>query len=383
MIFPLRIALLGVVLLSTGLAQTPEWIWFNKTEEAENRFFRKTVVVPGEVTEATLTGTADDGLEIFLNGKRVLWADEWKNAFAVDVRSQLKAGTNQIAIRAWNGDESPAGATAQLVFVTPQGKQIIVTDSTWKAADREAKDWNQPNFNDSNWGSARSLGRVGIDPWGAVFASTVKGSAKAGGSGGGTARAATPAEQLFHLPDFKVELILTGEPTEGSWVNLCQDPQGRLILSPQYAKTNPEAGLLRVTLGPDGRVTKREFIAKPLYDAQGMCFAHGALWVVVNHYSTKFESGLYRITDDGSDTWSNIQLVKKLPGGGEHGPHAVELGPDGNLWVMAGNHTKPPEGLSPNSPHKNYAEDHVLPRQPDGNGHATGVMAPGGYIRRG
>lgn len=382
MIFPLRIALLGVVLLSTGLAQTPEWIWFNKTEEAENRFFRKTVVVPGEVTEATLTGTADDGLEIFLNGKRVLWADEWKNAFAVDVRSQLKAGTNQIAIRAWNGDESPAGATAQLVFVTPQGKQIIVTDSTWKAADREAKDWNQPNFNDSNWGSARSLGRVGIDPWGAVFASTVKGSAKAGGSGGGTARAATPAEQLFHLPDFKVELILTGEPTEGSWVNLCQDPQGRLILSPQYAKTNPEAGLLRVTLGPDGRVTKREFIAKPLYDAQGMCFAHGALWVVVNHYSTKFESGLYRITDDGSDTWSNIQLVKKLPGGGEHGPHAVELGPDGNLWVMAGNHTKPPEGLSPNSPHKNYAEDHVLPRQPDGNGHATGVMAPGGYILR-
>lgn len=382
MIFPLRIALLGVVLLSTGLAQTPEWIWFNKTEEAENRFFRKTVVVPGEVSEATLTGTADDGLEVFLNGKRVLWTDEWKNAFAVDVRSNLKAGTNQLAIRAWNGDESPAGATAQLVFVTPQGKQVIVTDSSWKASDREAKNWNQPEFNDSTWGSARSLGRVGIDPWGAVFASTVKGSAKAGGSGGGTARAATPADQLFHLPGFQVELILTGEPAEGSWVNMCKDPQGRLILSPQYAKTNPEAGLLRVTLGPDGRVAKREFIAKPLYDAQGMCFAHGALWVVVNHYSTKFESGLYRITDDGSDTWSNIQLVKSLPGGGEHGPHAVELGPDGNLWVMAGNHTKPPEGLSAQSPHKNYAEDHVLPRQPDGNGHATGIMAPGGYILR-
>ena len=382
MIFPLRIALLGVVLLSTGLAQTPEWIWFNKTEEAENRFFRKTVVVPGEVSEATLTGTADDGLEVFLNGKRVLWTDEWKNAFAVDVRSNLKAGTNQLAIRAWNGDESPAGATAQLVFVTPQGKQVIVTDSSWKASDREAKNWNQPEFNDSTWGSARSLGRVGIDPWGSVFASTVKGSAKAGGSGGGTARAATPADQLFHLPGFQVELILTGEPAEGSWVNMCKDPQGRLILSPQYAKTNPEAGLLRVTLGPDGRVAKREFIAKPLYDAQGMCFAHGALWVVVNHYSTKFESGLYRITDDGSDTWSNIQLVKSLPGGGEHGPHAVELGPDGNLWVMAGNHTKPPEGLSAQSPHKNYAEDHVLPRQPDGNGHATGIMAPGGYILR-
>ena len=60
----------------------------------------------------------------------------------------------------------------------------------------------------------------------------------------------------------------------------------------------------------------------------------------------------------------------------------MELGPDGNLWVMAGNHTKPPDGLSADSPHKNYQEDHVLPRQPDGNGHATGVMAPGGYILR-
>jgi glucose/arabinose dehydrogenase len=95
-----------------------------------------------------------------------------------------------------------------------------------------------------------------------------------------------------------------------------------------------------------------------------MTFANGALWVVVNKYSTKFDSGLYRITDDGSDTWSKIELVKKIPGGGEHGPHAVELGPDGNLWVMAGNHSKPPEGLSPTSPHRNYAEDHVLPRQP-------------------
>ena len=162
----------------------------------------------------------------------------------------------------------------------------------------------------------------------------------------------------------------------------CKDNKGRLILSPQYASNNPDGGLLRVTLGADGKIAKREFIAKPLYDAQGMTFAYGALWVVVNRYSTKFESGLYRITDDGSDSWSKIDLIKKFPGAGEHGPHAVELGPDGNLWVMAGNHTKPPEGLAPDSPHKNYREDHMLPRQPDGNGHATGIMAPGGYILR-
>ena len=136
-------------------------------------------------------------------------------------------------------------------------------------------------------------------------------------------KSAPAANELYHLPDFAVDLVLTGEPSEGSWVNLCVDPKGRLILSPQYAKTNPDGGLLRVTLGKNGEVVKKDFIAKPLYDAQGMCYAHGALWVVVNRYSTTFESGLYRITDDGSDTWSKIQLVKALPGGGEHVDHFV------------------------------------------------------------
>jgi len=49
---------------------------------------------------------------------------------------------------------------------------------------------------------------------------------------------------------------------------------------------------------------------------------------------------------------------------------------------MAGNFTKPPEGLSPDSPHRNWAEDQLLPRAPDGNGFATGIMAPGGWVAR-
>ena len=376
----LRFLLFLTVLVPLGFPQTPQWIWFKKTDGADKRFFRKTFVVEGSPSEAKLVGTADDGLEVFVNGKRVLWADAWQNGFAVDVRSQLRTGTNVIAISAWNGDESPAGAVAQLSLTTAKGKDSIVTDASWKGSDREAKDWNQPGFDDGAWAAVQPLGKLGMQPWGNVFASQVAGSAKPGAVTAAPTKSAPAANELYHLPDFAVELVLTGEPAEGSWVNLCVDPKGRLILSPQYAKTNPDGGLLRVTLGKKGEVVKKDFIAKPLYDAQGMCYAHGALWVVVNRYSTTFESGLYRITDDGSDTWSKIQLVKALPGGGEHGPHAVELGPDGNIWVMAGNHTKPPEGLSANSAHKNYQEDHVLPRQPDGNGHATGIMAPGGYI---
>jgi putative heme-binding domain-containing protein len=370
-----------IVLTQAASAQTPEWIWFNKTSDAETRFFRKAVSIEGKVTKAELVATADDALEVFVNGEPVLAAESWQNGHKADVAGQLKTGANILAIRSKNGDASAAGTIAQLTITTEKGRQVIVTDASWKAADRPVKDWNKPGFDDATWVAAKSLGKLGMEPWGQVFAATVAGSAK-GTPKAEAKRVATPAEQLYVLKDFKVELLLSGEPEEGSWVNLCKDDKGRFILSPQYRASNPDGGLLRVTLGADGKVAKREFIAKPLYDAQGMVFAYGALWVVVNKYSTTFESGLYRITDDGSDTWSKIELVKKIPGGGEHGPHAVELGPDGNLWVMAGNHTKPPAGLSPDSPHKNYAEDHVLPRQPDGNGHATGIMAPGGYILR-
>lgn len=366
---------LAVFLGAPILAQTPEWIWLRKTDSAETRYFRKTFTVEGPATAAELVATADDGLQVFLNGDPVLHAQEWSKAHRAEVKAKLKPGRNVLAIRAENGDSSPAGALLKLVISTAAGKQTVVTDATWKGEERERTGWNQMAFDDAGWATASSLGKLGIAPWGDVLSGAPAQPALA-------KREATPAELLYTPKNFKVELLRSAELEEGSWVNMCKDNRGRLIVSPQYATTHPRGGLMRVTLGSDGKVAKSEFIAQPLYDAQGMVFAYGALWVVVNKYSTKFESGLYRITDDGSDTWSQIKLVKKLPGGGEHGPHAVELGPDGNLWVMAGNHTKPPEGLAADSPHKNYQEDHVLPRQPDGNGHATGVMAPGGYVLR-
>src|SRR5258708_32828487 len=63
---------------------------------------------------------------------------------------------------------------------------------------------------------------------------------------------ATPAEKLATAPGFKIELIRTAQPGEGSWVALATDNKGRLIVSPQHGRTNGiEGGLLRFTLGAD------------------------------------------------------------------------------------------------------------------------------------
>src|SRR5216110_1270290 len=49
------------------------------------------------------------------------------------------------------------------------------------------------------------------------------------------APAATPAGALKVRKDFKAELLYSvPKDTQGSWVNLCVDPRGRLIVSDQY-----------------------------------------------------------------------------------------------------------------------------------------------------
>lgn len=167
---------------------------------------------------------------------------------------------------------------------------------------------------------------------------------------------------------FRVERLHAAEA--GSWVAMAFDPRGRLVLSPE------QGPLVRVSLGEAVRV---EPIAVPVRDAQGLLFAAGSLYVNGNGPRG---TGLYRLRErDGK--FEEATLLKKW---GivmtEHGPHGIALGPDGKLYVMNGNYTPLPEGLSPRSPYRNYGEDLLLPRQWDATGHAVGLVAPGGCVLR-
>src|SRR5204862_3426547 len=65
---------------------------------------------------------------------------------------------------------------------------------------------------------------------------------------------ALPASEITVPPGFKVEMVRAAEPEEGSWVAICKDNKGRLIISPQDGQP-----LLRVTLN-DGKIGKLERI---------------------------------------------------------------------------------------------------------------------------
>src|SRR5262249_6929497 len=143
----------------------------------------------------------------------------------------------------------------------------------------------------------------------------------------------------------------------------------------------------RVTLPPiSGKAEglRIEPIDAPIGQAQGLLWAFDSLYVVVNvDRRSTLDAGLYRVRDtDGDDRLDKVELLRKLNGGGEHGPHAVILAPDGrSLYIVAGNATQVPELYGSLVP-RVWGEDNLLPHMVDGGGFMTGEKAPGGYICR-
>jgi putative heme-binding domain-containing protein len=225
---------------------------------------------------------------------------------------------------------------------------------------------------------------------------------------------ATENRESFQvLPGYRVERLFTVPKEQmGSWVCLAVDDKGRLLASDEKEK-----GIYRITPAPlDGSgETKVERLNLPVSSAQGMLYAFGDLYLVVNtkralprdfgfqpDLDASIErkkqnasdmglvSGLYRARDtNGDDQFDEFVRLRGLPGAGEHGPHAVKLSPDGkSLFVICGNYTNSPFDRKEIRRHPEYGgylptnwdEDMILPRQWDAGGHARNRYAPGGWI---
>ena len=107
--------------------------------------------------------------------------------------------------------------------------------------------------------------------------------------------------------------------------------------------------------------------------------------------------GLYSLTDaNGDGVMEEARRIVAFTGStGEHGPHAIRLGPDGFIYVAVGNFAgvegvlgldaarrvggDPRLNLASAGPYFPFYEgDLFQPRYEDPRGHAVGVQAPGG-----
>ena len=175
--------------------------------------------------------------------------------------------------------------------------------------------------------------------------------------------------------DFKIELLYTvPRKTQGSWVSMCIDPKGRLIVSDQ------NGGLYRLTLPETpGGTAKTEKINLNSGFAHGLLWAFDSLYVAVDE--GRHDHGVYRIRDtDGDDQLDKIELLRKVQASGEHGIHSLVLAPDGkSIYVVIGNNSSLTEMSSSRAPY-DWCEDQLLPRLP--TGFMDDSYAPQGYIAK-
>lgn len=358
-----------------GAQPTPHWVWLGPPADGQMAFFRKEFATRGRVWSARLIATGDDEVAVYLDGQEVLQQQGWNTPGFKDLTALFQdTKSNQrhvLAVRGKNG-KSAAGVLVRLTLETRKGEPIsIVSDNTWRASSQAADGWQQLKFDDGKWAAAVSVGQLGDGPWTSINEAALTAAARL------KTPTATPIEQLKIAQGFHVELLYSvPKDVEGSWVSMCTDPQGRLIVCDQ------NGGLFRVTPPPMGSAgeTKVEKLNLDIGEAQGLLWAFDSLYVNVNP-AGKYAGGLHRVRDtDGDGELDQVTLLHGLDGRGEHGPHAVLLAPDGkSLYVVCGNGTKMTQTDDSRVP-RLWGEDHLLPRMPDGRGFMKDVLGPGGCI---
>ncbi len=352
----LSFALLGLV--CSPLQAATGWIWADGPGSDAAAHFRRTFEVPAGLKEGVLFLTCDNGAKVFLDGKSVLTNADWNAPVKVDLTKHLTPGKHALRVEGKN-EGSVAGLVARLRLKTADGKESVVeTDASWEATVPGRTEWKP----------AKVVGKYGDEPWGDALAGA--------GAPSGPPKVTAP-EEIQLRPGFRVELIhAVPKSDEGSWVSMTVDPKGRLIACDQGG------GLFRLTLPKLGSLATVEKLTNSVGGAHGLLHAFDSLYVMVNEQGGR--QGLWRLRDsNGDDQYDQETLLRRIDGGGEHGPHGIVLSPDGkSLYMAIGNHTKLPDHMELSRAARAWDEDQIVTRLWDANGHARGILAPGGYICR-
>lgn len=354
-------------------APIPRWIWdADGSSNDQVLYLRKEFSLPGPIQSANLYTTCDNKMTLWINGQEIGRSPDWPQPIRKDVAKQLVEGANLIAVRAQN-EGGVAAFIFKLVIDHGDGKQtVVMSDPSWKMTREEpGENWTAGKTDLAKWsGKLKTLERLGASPWG------IPGDASSRSAG-----SVIDPEAIEVPAGFVVELVHTVDSGEqGSWVALSVLPDGRLLACDQGDKGAFFLTIQESGEGPSVRIDPLD-VSVPggsgrLSGAQGLLWAFDSLWFHRNG------GNLFRVTDgNGDGKLDQAEVVPSQRGGGEHGNHAVILTEDGEgIYMDGGNHA--PLAELAGSRVTSWDEDLLLPRMWDANGHARGVMAPGGWVTR-
>ncbi len=371
----LGLALFGSILASinpaampTAAGQEAQWIWtpeHPRGQAAEGDcYFRKTIQL-GAIEQATVTITADDRYELYINGRKVGAGNSIRQMEQYDVTPILTRGRNVIGVRVTNLAAGPAALAARVTIkpASTQGWQSYSTDSSWRTTIEPGANWWSNNFDDRRWKPAQAYGVLGeTAPWDRREE---------------VSPTNTSENQRFRISsEFAVQEIL-GDDVTGSLVNLAFNEFGHMIAAQEDGPL-----LLLYDSDKDGVVDKKRDYCDLVTGIQGILPLNGDVYVTGLGPEGL---GVYRLID--KDRNGALEEAKKIVGFkgnlSEHGAHGLTLGPDGRIYCILGNHVSYDGPLAENSTlRSSYEGDLVGPRFEDPGGHAAGIKAPGGTVIR-
>ncbi len=150
------------------------WIWSSPAAHLgtppQQAYFRRTFTVPEDwiVSRADCWLTADDFVQLSLNGSKIRAFRNKKTLYEITLADYLRPGRNVLAVLGVNGGagDSPAGLAVAVRIEAQDGRVLeFTTDDRWLAASEESADWQSAEFDDSNWKPASVLGTLGMAPW--------------------------------------------------------------------------------------------------------------------------------------------------------------------------------------------------------------------------
>src|SRR4051812_12771269 len=339
------------------------WIWSPAYPKDQvpvgDCYFRKTFQI--NLAEfAQVHVACDNQYELYVNGRFAGRGGDWRRMDVHDISKLTVRGTNVIAIKATNSDAGAAGLVARVVVKQKGGTfESFSSDATWRTTVKAQPGWMQAKVRDSDWLPAKVYGPLGgVLPWGDEVVIADEGS------------------RFVVDSEFVVDRLVTDQQA-GLVVAMTFNASGDLLASREGAGI-----FLLLEENEDGTFETVETFSSEVKNVQGILSLGSRVYAIGDGPAG---GALYQITDaDGDGHGDTLAALIKFNGAiGEHGPHKVHLGPDGLLYVLSGNFAQAATPMSPHSPYSApYEGDLVIPRYEDPQGHAAGVLAPGGTILR-